>query len=43
MKFEDIVKEDFEQYRNIAKKFRDVKLEDIESLIELTTLLSAAE
>ena len=36
MKFEDIVKEDFEQYRNIAKKFRDVKLEDIESLIELT-------
>lgn len=36
MKFEDIVKEDFDQYRNVAKKFRDVNLEDIDSLIVLT-------
>lgn len=36
MKFEDIVKNDFEQYRDVSKKFRDVKLEDIDTLIELT-------
>ena len=36
MKFEDIVKDDFQQYRDVSKKFRDVKLEDIETLIELT-------
>lgn len=36
MKFEEIVKDDFEQYREVARKFRDVKLEDIDTLIELT-------
>lgn len=36
MKFEEIVKEDFMQYREVAKKFRDVNLEDIDTLIELT-------
>ena len=36
MKFEEIVKDDFEQYRDVARKFRDVKLEDIDTLVELT-------
>ena len=35
--FEFIVKEDFEQYRNIAKRFRDIQMEDILGLKELTT------
>ena len=36
MKFEEIVKEDFAQYREISKKFKDVKDTDIEGLRELT-------
>lgn len=36
MNFEDIVKDDFEQYREVAKQFKKVQLEDIETLIELT-------
>lgn len=35
--FEFIVKEDFEQYRDIAKRFRDIQMEDILGLKELTT------
>ena len=35
--FEFIVKEDFEQYRDIAKRFRDIHMEDILGLKELTT------
>lgn len=35
--FEFIVKEDFEQYRDIAKRFRDIQMEDIIGLKELTT------
>lgn len=35
--FEFIVKEDFEQYREIAKRFRDIQMEDILGLKELTT------
>ena len=35
--FEFIVKEDFEQYRDIAKRFRDIQIEDILGLKELTT------
>lgn len=35
--FEFIVKEDFDQYRDIAKRFRDIQMEDILGLKELTT------
>jgi len=35
--FENIVKEDFEQYRDIAKRFRDVEMENISELQQLTT------
>lgn len=34
--FEKIVKEDFEQYRDIAKRFRDVEMENISELQQLT-------
>ena len=35
--FENIVKEDFEQYREIAGRFRDIQMEDCVGLKELTT------
>ena len=35
--FEEIVKEDFKQYKEIAKRFRDVKLENSLELQTLTT------
>ena len=35
--FELIVKDDFQQYKDIAKRFRDVKMEDCEELQNLTT------
>lgn len=35
--FELIVKEDFQQYKDIAKRFRDVKMEDCVELQNLTT------
>lgn len=34
--FELIVKDDFSQFRDIAKKFRDINMEDIQGLQELT-------
>ena len=34
--FENIVKEDFEQYKEIAKRFRDVQMEDCIELKDLT-------
>lgn len=35
--FEQIVKEDFEQYKNISRRFRDVQMENCEELKALTT------
>ena len=35
--FELIVKEDFQQYKDISKRFRDVKMEDCVELQNLTT------
>lgn len=35
--FEEIVKEDFIQYKEIARRFRDVKMEDCIELQNLTT------
>lgn len=35
--FEEIVKEDFNQYKEIAKRFRDVKMENCIELQNLTT------
>ena len=35
-KFQIIVQEDFEQYREIAKRFRDVQMEDTKELNELS-------
>ncbi len=35
--FEEIVKDDFKQYKEIAKRFRDVKMEDCVELQNLTT------
>lgn len=35
--FETIVKEDFEQYKEISRRFRDVKMEDCIELQNLTT------
>ena len=35
--FEEIVKEDFKQYKDVAKRFRDVKMEDCLELKNLTT------
>lgn len=34
--FENIVKEDFEQYRQIARRFRDVQMENCFELQQLT-------
>lgn len=34
--FENIVKEDFEQYRDIARRFRDIQMEDCLGLQQLT-------
>ena len=34
--FEGIVKEDFEQYRDIARRFRDIQMEDCLGLQQLT-------
>jgi hypothetical protein len=34
--FEEIVKEDFNQYRDISKRFRNISMTDIEGLHELT-------
>lgn len=34
--FEKIVQEDFEQYREIARRFRDVQMEDCVELQQLT-------
>lgn len=34
--FEEIVKEDFKQYKEIARRFRDVKMEDCIELQSLT-------
>ena len=34
--FENIVKEDFEQYRDIARRFRDIQMEDCIGLQLLT-------
>lgn len=36
MKFEDIVKKDFDQYREIAKRFRNVSMIDSEELQRLS-------
>ena len=35
--FEVIVKDDFQQYKDIAKRFRDVQMEDCMELQNLTT------
>ena len=35
--FEQIVKEDFEQYKDIAKRFKNVQMEDSVGLQNLTT------
>ncbi len=35
--FETIVKDDFQQYKDIAKRFRDVQMEDCVELQNLTT------
>ena len=35
--FEKIVSEDFEQYREIARRFRNIQMEDVIGLKELTT------
>lgn len=34
--FEEIVKKDFEQYRDIARRFRDIQMEDCLGLQQLT-------
>ena len=35
--FEEIVKDDFKQYKDIARRFRDVRMEDCVELQNLTT------
>lgn len=35
-KFEEIVPEDFNQYKDIARRFRDVQMENCEELCRLT-------
>lgn len=34
--FEKIVEDDFKQYRDISKRFRDINFEDIQGLKEIT-------
>ena len=34
--FEEIVKDDFEQYKEISRRFRDVKMEDCDELQAIT-------
>ena len=36
MKFEEIVKDDFEQYREVAKKFKNINLEDVDGLLNIS-------
>lgn len=36
MKFEDIVKEDFNQFRDISRRFKNVKYTDIDELRQIT-------
>lgn len=36
MKFEDIVKDDFEQYLTLARTFRDIDLTNVDGLLQLS-------